>query len=290
VVCSSQIHRYSPLQHLAMAVWMRKWPDGVMAMITAYFDASGCPNDTVAVSLGGLVSTAEKWIAFSDQWQECLDAFGVSSLHMKHFAHSTGEFSSWKNDEPKRRRFLSGLMYAIENHVEYSVASTVLMKDYRAIDKKYCLSGFMRPYTFAASTCVGSIIPWAAKSGYPADEIAYIFEKGDTDQADVVRCWESQFPSYRLSPIFLRKTDKQPGSEVCTPIRPFEAADLIAYENLRANKTIEIQGGDIFFDELRKPIQRLFNLPGAREWRRADLGEMEAICSRFRVAERPPST
>jgi hypothetical protein len=85
------------------------------------------------VSLAGVVSTPEKWIAFSDQWQECLDAFEVSSLHMRHFRHGTGEFSDWKNDEPRRRRFLCQLMWALEDHVEFSVASTVLMKDYKGV-------------------------------------------------------------------------------------------------------------------------------------------------------------
>jgi hypothetical protein len=264
---------------------MREFPIGIMAPIAAYFDASGNPNDTAVISLVGLVSTAERWISFSDEWQECLDAFGVSSLHMRDFAHHEGEFSSWRGDEPKRRRFMSGLINVIENRVEYTVASTVLMKHYKAADQKYCLSEFMRPYTFAASTCVGSIIPWARNSAYAPNEIEYIFEKGDADQNDVSRCWDSQFSDYSLSPIFLKKTDKHPGSQVSAPIRPFEAADLIAYENLKGNLKIENQDR-VYFDELRKPLQKLLGLPGAKEWKYSGLREMEAVCLTYGVPER----
>ncbi len=237
-----------------------------MAKITAYFDASGSPDDTDVVAVGGLVSTAEKWIAFCGQWQECLDAFEVSALHMRDFSQSKREFSSWRNDEPRRSRFLSGLIRAIENHVEYTVASAVLMKHYRSLDERYCISEFMRPYTFAASTCVGAIARWARESAHHPAGIAYIFEKGDVDQSDVGRCWDSEFPEARLSPIFLRKGDYHPDPRVCAPIRPFEAADLIAYENLKGNLQIESSPGDVYQDQLRRLMKKPFGdrLPNGR--------------------------
>jgi hypothetical protein len=259
-------------------------------MFTAYFDASGSPDDTSVVSLVGLLSTTEKWIAFSNQWEECLCAFGVSALHMKHFAHSENEFSAWRNDEPRRRRFLSGLMYAIEHHVEYTVACTVLMDDYKSVDQRYRLSDFMRPYTFAASTCVSAIIPWTRMARCNPREIGYIFEKGDPDQADVQRCWEELYPDAGIRPLFLRKVDRLPSSEDLAPIRPFEAADLVAYENHKANIRIEGRGGTLFLDELRKPMQRLFHLPGAKEWRYSNVGDLEKVCMDFRVSVREGGT
>jgi hypothetical protein len=256
-----------------------------MASITAYFDASGSP-DSEAVSIGGLISSTEKWISFSGRWQEILDAFEVSSLHMKHYAHSEGEFVSWRWDEPRRRRFLSALLKVIEDHVEYAVASTVLMRDYRAVDKEYLLNGFMRPYTFAASTCVGAIGPWARGVSYDPDGISYIFEKGDTDQGDLSKCWERLFPQMRINPVFYKKRDRHPNPDVCPPIRPFEAADLIAYENHKGN--VALKGKDsVFLDELRQPLQRLLtNLPGAKAWLYSRASEMEAVCSLWGVRKR----
>jgi hypothetical protein len=257
-----------------------------MAAVTAFFDASGSPGDTTVVSLAGLVSTAERWAAFAEEWQQCLEAFGVSALHMKHFAHSEGEFSSWKDDEPKRRRLLSALLYAIENHIDYTAAVSVWMKDYNATDKHYRLSEFMRPYTLGASTCVSSILRWARASQLDAGGIAYIFEEGDTDQSDVSRCWRALFAEYNVSPIFLKKVDRFPGSEISAPIRPFEAADLVAYENLKANKSVENNRGTLPFEKLRRPMQRMSKLPGAAEWRLFDLRDLAATCEAYLVPRR----
>jgi hypothetical protein len=266
---------------------MRNWPNDVMALITAYFDASGTP-DTQVLSVGGLVSTAEKWVAFSEAWQEILEAFEVSAFHMKDYAHSNGEFSSWKCDEPKRRRLLRALIRVIEDHVEYTVAHALLMNDYRAMDQKYCLSEFMRPYTFVASSCVGAIGPWARGASYDPDAIAYVFEKGDIDQSDLPRCWESQFPHMRIKPVFFKKSDKYPDPTI-RPIRPFEAADLIAYENHKANIQLEDrQEGTVDLNELRYPLQMLLQrLPGAKQWRYSRASNIEKACSRYHVGLRP---
>ena len=96
---------------------MRRWPKAIMAVVTAYFDASGSPSATPVVCVGGLVSTAEKWIAFSEEWGACLEAFEVSALHMKDFTSFRGEFASWRWDEPRRKRLLSGLIQVIESHI-----------------------------------------------------------------------------------------------------------------------------------------------------------------------------
>jgi hypothetical protein len=132
-------------RHLAMSIWMTEWPKGKMAAISAYFDASGSPDNTVIV-VAGLVSTAEKWIAFENEWADCLDAFGVAALHMRRFAHFKDEFSSWEHDEEKRRSFLSQLMGIMEKYVEHTAGAAIWMKDYRATDEIYCLSEFMKPY------------------------------------------------------------------------------------------------------------------------------------------------
>jgi hypothetical protein len=258
-----------------------------MALITAYFDAIGAPDSTAFVSLGGLVSTADGWITFTHQWEECLCSFGVSMLHMRDFCHSRGDFSSWRGDEPRRRRFLNRLMWIIEACAEYTVASSVPTADYKIADQKYCLSEFMRPYSYVATTCVSAIFPWARKMSVNPNNIRYIFEKGDADQTDLGRCWDSSFPDFMADPIFLGKWAKHPGSNVCAQIRPFEATDLIAYENYKANIVLERSGGEAFLSDLRKPIQRLRGLPGAENWRICNTQDLEKICVDFQVTRRP---
>jgi hypothetical protein len=258
-----------------------------MAVFTAYFDASGSPDQSPALALGGLVSTAEKWIDFAKEWEGCLNAFGVSTLHMKDFTQSRREFSKWKLDDPPRRRFINGLIKIIEQYVEYTTASTVLLNSYADADQTFCLREFMKPYTLGASTCVSGIIPWAISRGHDPKRIAYIFEKGDADQSDVSRCWKAQFPEYEISPVFLKKRDRHPDPKACGPIRPFEAADLIAYENFRANIAAD-EDGNVYRDQLRGSFLRMENLPGAEGWafqRKAEIGQ---ICSHWRVPLRAP--
>jgi hypothetical protein len=118
---------------------------------------------------GAISSFAPRGLPFSDEWRECLESHGVSALHMNDFAQSTGEFVLWKGDEPKRKRFLNGLLSAMERHADYVVACSVSMKDYKAVNRKYRLDEFMKPYTLVASNCAGSIIHWAR--GEPGNKL-----------------------------------------------------------------------------------------------------------------------
>jgi hypothetical protein len=256
-----------------------------MAMITAYFDGSGSP-ETRFVSVGGLVSTIDKWLLFTQKWEECLEAFDVPCLHMKDYAHSKRAFSGWKYDEPRRRRFLKALMQVIEEYIDWTAAASVSMDGYSCVDAKRCLSEFMRPYTFVFSSAVTSIMHWASAENRDSNQFAYLVEKGDNDQEDVNRCWRRDFPNTRISPIFLEKCDILPGSETWEPIRPFEACDLIAYENLKGNIAIEQAGGEISIDRLRQPLQRMQRLPGASDWLTAHASELEKVCDLYCVAVR----
>jgi hypothetical protein len=72
------------------------------------------------------------------------------------------------------------------------------------------------------------------------------------------------------------------------PVRPFEAADFIAYENLKANLKIQQAGGSVFFDELRKPLQRMKDLPGAQKWAVYDeRHSLEKLCREWNIPKRP---
>jgi hypothetical protein len=68
-------------------------------MFTVYFDESGSPDDTAALVVAGFVAQSEQWIEFERNWSTVLSVFGVSSIHMKDFAHSVREYSSWKGDD-----------------------------------------------------------------------------------------------------------------------------------------------------------------------------------------------
>jgi hypothetical protein len=223
-----------------------------MAMFTAYFDGSGSPDDTVALVVAGFLCTAEQWIHFERNWNECLKHFGVSALHMRDFAHSRREFASWKGDEEKRQHFLRWLVGIILTRVRHSFASAVVMDDYRKVDSKYCLSEFSKPYALAGCTCLAKVRAWAQKWNIDLDDIRYVFEDGDKDKGDFIRAADKHF---HLTPDFLKKEKGV----------AFQAADLLAYEHLLANKRIcETADRMVIFEELRYPLKDLSSIPGAR--------------------------
>lgn len=217
----------------------------------AAFDASGSPNDTIAVAVAGFVAPYDQWEDFGRNWNQCLKDFGVSSLHMREFAHSRGEFTTWKGDEGKRRCFLRCLVGIISIRVWHSFASAVIMDDYRKVDAKYCLSEFARPYALAAATCLAKLNDWWKRWRKPGDEIGIVFEDGDEDKGAMISAIEK---SFTITPTFMTK-DKSAA---------FQAADLLAYEHLLANKKVK-EKGIVFEDELRYPLLELSKIPGGRE-------------------------
>jgi hypothetical protein len=257
-----------------------------MAAVNGYFDASGEKDSTQVLAVGGVLAPAEKWISFEGKWSEHLKAFDVPALHMKTFAHSVKEFSHMRDDQPKRRRFLNGLLWILEEHLEFSAACAIHIPDYRRIDAKYQLSERYKPYTLACLTCASAILRHIDDDapGYRREDIVYFFEKGDTDQNELREEWKHSIGSLRVEPIFLEKCDSYPSGSPRKRIRQFEAGDLIAYENLKANnKIIESEGGDVFFDELRKPMQRMKGLPGAEGWLFCNYANLEDICQRWQI-------
>ena len=80
-------------------------------MFHSYGDTSGTqssPDGKTLVSVG-VVATDTRWERFDGRWMAMMREFGVTELHMRDFAHSTGQYKLWKGDEPKRAEFLRRL-------------------------------------------------------------------------------------------------------------------------------------------------------------------------------------
>jgi hypothetical protein len=252
--------------------------------MTVYIDTSGGKSE-VAVSPAALVATPEAWEEFDKRWSSCLSAYGVTALHMKDFAHFRGEFESWKFHTLKRRKFLNHLLWIIEDLVEWTCSCAVYIDDYRYLDRHYCLSETLRPYTTGCLLCAAAINVWGRKNGI--DDFIWVIEKGDQDQSDLRRRWEIAYPNETVEPIFVKKRDRYPDPKVCRPIRPLEAADLLAYEHLKVHKLLDSkQGEELFEDELRGPMLRMKNWESLRDWRIIDTKSLLVLCEHFQIPER----
>jgi hypothetical protein len=220
-------------------------------MFTVYCDASGHPDSTRVLAVAGFIATVDQWLKFECNWKDTLGKFGVTSLHMKHFAHSSGEFSGWKGDEDKRRDFLRELIGNIVLRVRHSFASAVLLDDWREVNERYYLEELIKPFGLCGRTLVHKVGEWAKRCDVDEKHIKYIFEDGDCDKGDFMhrmRC------DKKSAPIFL------PKDEACA----FEAADLLAFENLQAHNGIS-DGRVQQFADLRYPLRELYKIPNGKE-------------------------
>lgn len=147
---------YSPVRHLASAIFPFSDKDKYMLMLNAYFDETGRGDDprTKFVGLAGCFERAETWIDFEPEWINILTNAGVKSenegerpyFHMSDFAHSEGIFKDWKGDEPRRRKLIDKLWGLILETKPYVVGAFLKLEDYRQVLSKENQEGLVDPY------------------------------------------------------------------------------------------------------------------------------------------------
>lgn len=243
----------SVIRHLAMSLHLGRWKDSYMMIGTAYFDASG-KKESQALVLAGFLSHPVEWLKFETDWKYCLAWYGKTQLHMKHYAHSEGEYSVWKGDEPLRRRFLGDLIRVIKDNLGNSFAIALHMAEYAEVDRKYRLREWAHPYALVGVHIIGAVKAWAIKYQHDVSMIDHVFEAGDEGKGDLFRLSSTHLG---IDPIFKPKEASV----------AFQAADLIAYEHYRANQKILGVGEEMIdVGAFRIPFQLLSGVPGSMEW------------------------
>ena len=217
-----------PVGSIARAVFGASRRVWIMVFV-AYFDASGHEDDpnSRVVTVAGFASTESQWSRFEDEWLAALRAEGVTMFHMKDFAHSRGEFLAWKNDERRRVRFLAGLLKIISRRTRKKFSATVLLEQYRDVDRRFLVREALgAPYCIASQFVVVFANAWM-RENHPSDGALYVFEKGDDGQGQLQRVFRKYFSRVlEVDPIFV---EKKPDLGI-----PLQAADFIAYEHAKA--------------------------------------------------------
>ena len=264
-VPSQTVIESSRIKHVSKAFFFDRWGEAYVAMFTAYFDVSGDPSGSEVLSVAGFIAHASQWVLFERRWKKILVKFGVSSLHMKDFAHSTGEFKAWKMDEVKRRAFLSALVSVILRTARHSFATSLYIPDYLALDSIRSIRRIRSPLAIAGCTVLQHVRNWAIETGIDINDILFIFEDGDVDKANF---FEAAVNDLKISPIFMTKAQSA----------AFQAADLLAYEHRLANLKVIPDSGVFEMEDLRQPFQSLNSIPngeGRRDWTVQERAELE---------------
>ncbi len=201
-------------------------------MFTAYFNEAG-GDDLGYMFVAGYVASVEAWERFEIDWKLFLAKFNVPYLHMKEFSHSKKCYATWRDDEPKRVRFLGMAAEIIAAHTKRAFISFVNCKEFDEIDAMYAMrERFNSPYALAGRACIGVANNWARNPKTQSLDIEYVFEDGGPDKPGLVAATQA-LPPFLPSPAFKPSRDEQPSKqwpEGRRAIVQLQAADYLAYE------------------------------------------------------------
>jgi hypothetical protein len=220
---------YSPIKHLAHALFGKYSPrQALMAMITAYFDASESQQGTRVMTIGGCVSTVSKWEKFEIEWNAVLKKYDVPYLHMKEFNGCTGVFSQWKDRKDRdelKKNLLTELIAVAKKRINKGFSSSVRCIDFEEVNRDFMLrEKWGSEYSLIGMAVVASVVKWKEKH-FPMAPIQYLFEDGDAGQEDLRLRLSLQNVPYAFPP------KKQEQNGVIRYITQFQLADFIAWEN-----------------------------------------------------------
>ena len=278
--------RIFPVRSIARAILGRNRTHrpAFMAILSAYLDASGSVNDPQCeiFVVGGYVATEEQWEKFENHWQRALDEASVSHLHMKHFAHSLGEFKAWKGDEPRRIRFLNRLIEIIRDHNLEDFSAGLNMADYREIDKRFRMTESLGAYAIIAASAMANIEKWHSRYRQD-DSMLFLLEKGDAQQDSLRKLASRTGLQAGPDPIFISKHWTENGiDKYCLPI---QASDFLAYEHAKGLT-------DFFKKGKRESRESLFQLGSRRmgprppTWTYLNAKFLDLSCQFFKVPKR----
>lgn len=185
-------------------------------MFSAYFDASG--NSTTSVlTVCGFVSRVSKWNRFNEEWAALLAGENVSSFHMTDFVSSKGEFSEWKGQSARRKRFIGALAECINRNTNKGFGSSVVISDFEDVNRDYLLREMTgTPYVMSMRAALGGITRWATRKGVKTENLLVAIESGDESQGELIK--RARQDGFKVVPL-----DKADASA-------FQAGDMAAWK------------------------------------------------------------
>ena len=180
---------YSRLQHLVSALRLNHDPEKtVVTALSAYFDASGHPDQGTVLAVGGFLSFEPRWKELETRWAEVLKDAGIKIFHMNHLITNKGEYVSWKGQDKKKAKFLGRLAAIIADCVQQSFASCVILDDWRRANQEYELEeSDFQPYSLAGWSCVNQVTAWCEYRLYNKAGLLVVCEHGDKHQFNMIR-------------------------------------------------------------------------------------------------------
>jgi len=193
-------------------------------ILQAYVDESGTRNQDVCIVLAGFIAPAEKWAAFSDEWQKCLDATpSLDYFKMRHAANNPcGQFKNWKRTEVRSK--VRELMQIIKRHASKAIHCTTEIKSFDAILGEIP-GALSNPYCHSLSAVLAGIGLEACD--WNAERVEVIFDEQDK-YSELIRNVYPFFRS-RLDPELQKVLPSEPMFRPDHDFLPLQAADMLAW-------------------------------------------------------------
>ena len=206
-----------------------------MLMLTAYFDETGHADDPILnfAGMAGFVAPHAKWLNFEDQWRDTLKNAGLlDPFHMKEFAHSTGQFKSWKEREDQRRLLFGRLIEIIRETKAKPIGAAVHLHAFKTLTATQ-QSQFRDPYYVCFQTCTRGAALEAVFED-PSEKVAMVYafnkEYGSSNAKSGAEALWHAIKKYVTLDCNLGSRMGSYASSTPRETLPLQAADLFAYE------------------------------------------------------------
>lgn len=211
----------------------------ILAMITAYFDASGTHGPSSIVAVAGYASTKFQWHSFRAEWKRLLRKEKISVVHMSELESLQGEFSpkrGWTKE--RREKFIHKAAAIIAHRTRTAVGHVVIKSDWDEAAPNYIKKMFGGPYGWCASECIAKISNWAKKQGNK-DGVHFVFEAGTQGHGQIQDMLKEIMNDRELNQHY-GVQDYSVGNK---SIFPLHAADMLAYEVYKEGENWLIEDG-----------------------------------------------
>jgi hypothetical protein len=219
-------------------------------MYTSYYDTSGPEDRQDFVVTSGLYATAETWIAFQEAWEKMLEPYGITYIHMKHFAHNANDgvnnYERFAERPDEKRDLIQAMAGLIREYAEMAPLCVMPIKLYDKWNKNFDLEAEIgSPFGFTAGFCARNTDDWH-RLNRPGTALKHLHEQGDTGfckMRDAVK---------RYTGVSVQPEDKHINGKY---IAPFQATDFIAWEFRRALRDVRVRAKAD--DDLRRSFRYL---------------------------------
>ena len=214
-----------PLRQLIVSCGRHQY----VIVLKIYLDETGHVKDPNApiVGMAGCIASLSAWEQFESEWTTALQDFGVTELHMKHFAHFRGEFSGWTED--RRQQLLARLLPIIEMRIDTWVGALLPISQFTELSDEQKLR-LRDPYFICLQDCLHAAIIFV-DSNYPRENLEVVVAMHEEYAWDsygcVIGCAHQLPGGERIESVTAASPKK---------VRPLQAADLLAYELTKMGK------------------------------------------------------